>query len=25
VDEEITVNYNGSPGDRSEIWFEVAE
>ena len=25
VDEEITVNYNGSPSDRSEIWFEVAE
>ena len=23
--EEITVNYNGSPGDRREIWFEVAE
>jgi SET domain-containing protein len=23
--EEITVNYNGSPGDRGEIWFEVAD
>ena len=23
--EEVTVNYNGSPGDRSPIWFEVAE
>ena len=23
--EEITVNYNGSPGDRSEIWFDVAD
>ena len=24
-DEEITVNYNGNPGDRNPIWFEVAE
>jgi len=23
--EEITVNYNGTPGDRSPIWFEVSE
>lgn len=23
--EEITVNYNGEPGDRSPVWFEVAE
>lgn len=23
--DEITVNYNGSPGDRSEVWFNVAE
>jgi len=21
--EEITVNYNGEPGDNSEVWFEV--
>ena len=21
--EEITVNYNGEPGDRSPVWFEV--
>jgi len=23
--EEITVNYNGDPGDRSSVWFEVVE
>ena len=23
--EEITVNYNGEPGDRSPVWFEVLE
>ncbi|HMF56032.1 MAG TPA: SET domain-containing protein [Pyrinomonadaceae bacterium] len=23
--EEITVNYNGSPGDRTPIWFDVRE
>ena len=23
--EEITVNYNGDPGDRSPVWFEVIE
>ena len=23
--EEITVNYNGEPGDRSPVWFEVVE
>ena len=23
--EEITVNYNGDPGDRSPVWFEVVE
>jgi len=25
TNEEITVNYNGSPGDRSEIWFDLAD
>lgn len=23
--EEITVNYNGAPGDRSPVWFEAVE
>lgn len=23
--EEITVNYNGTPGDQTPIWFDVAE
>jgi SET domain-containing protein len=23
--EEITVNYNGEPGDRSPVWFDVIE
>jgi SET domain-containing protein len=23
--EEITVNYNGNPNDRSEIWFDLAD
>jgi SET domain-containing protein len=23
--EEITVNYNGEPGDRSPVWFDVTE
>ena len=23
--EELTVNYNGNPGDNSKVWFEVLE
>ncbi len=23
--EEVTVNYNGKPGSRSKVWFDVAE
>ncbi len=23
--EEITINYNGEPGDRSPVWFEILE
>lgn len=25
VDEEITVNYNGEPDDRTPVWFDVLE